>query len=171
MKPAPSSIWNWARVVAAVSLLFVLFNVPAFLKHWSDATDDYRQAKVVLQMGSCTNVQVMAEAPKFVQDCTKARDTISIPPFLRAVFNTLGDWNVCREQWCMLTVFALFNNVGTYAIVILVALVAWWLLASSRQRGTLMPQYVVVQPPSPHVYTPHQALQQISWDDPHPHDA
>lgn len=131
--------------LATFVALFILFNVPAFLQHWHDTSELHRQAVVVLSDGSCINERVMANAPMFTEDCRKAREMVSISPFTRAVFNTLGDWNVCRNQWCMLALIGIFSSWGTFATIILFLLGVYWFYARTRAQPMLIPYAVPSQ--------------------------
>ena len=127
-------------MATALGVVFLFINVPLFLEHWETWTKEHHNSQNVLLSDLCSKPDVMASVGDAKRVCDEARTRLSVPPVIRALFSTLGEWNVCRNQWCMLTLLALFNNMYTWGLIVAGLFAVRWFISSMYSTpGNVLP--------------------------------
>lgn len=139
---------------AITASLVLLSSIIPFFTHWTTWHEKAKAAQNFLATDVCTQADTRSKVGDFSSACNDARIILSVPPVVRAFLSTLSDWNICREDRCLLTVVAMFENMGRYillGIVIAIVLGLFFGVRYSRHNDPLLPQnYVYYHPPPAH---------------------
>lgn len=104
-------------LACATVVLGLISSIAPFYKHWTTCTSEWEDAQNMLRTDVCSKAEIKATVGAFARDCENARITVSLSPFVRALLNTMGDWNMFRQDWFVLSVVAFVENMGKWALI------------------------------------------------------
>lgn len=138
-------------IIGGIASIVALSSIIPFHENWTKAADEWDYAQTTLFSDACSNPAVKAGMGKFsAAICEQARITMSITPFVRAILNTFGGWNVFRQEWFILTLVSFIENARWYIVItliVLVILVFGFGVRFTRSNENILPAHFVYAKP------------------------
>lgn len=138
---------------ALVAWIFLASIIP-FFTHWTNCRKEAEEAEEYLKSDVCTKADTKSKVGIFSKHCNDARIVLSVLPVVRAFLTTLGDWNICKNDRCIIMVVAIFDNVGRYLLFAMVFAVILILYLKIKYSG----QNVILPVERPY-YSPYNSNQ------------